>query len=96
MEVLTDDIDILLLQKKKQGLYTKNEIRLQLKSSLIRVIEQIERDNIFYYTPMNIPLYSASKIINILSSTISKKEKNILVQNIADEINLFKAEEKEE
>lgn len=96
LEVLTADIDILLLQKKKQKLYTKNEIRLQLKSSLIRVIEQIERDNIFYYTPMNIPLYSASKIINILSSTISKKEKNILVQNIADEINLFKAEEKEE
>ena len=96
LEVLTADIDILLLQKKKQELYTKNEIRLQLKSSLIRVIEQIERDNFFYYTPMNIPLYSASKIINILSSTISKKEKNILVQNIADEINLFKAEEKEE
>ena len=96
LEVLTADIDILLLQKKKQKLYTKNEIRLQLKSSLIRVIEQIERDNFFYYTPMNIPLYSASKIINILSSTISKKEKNILVQNIADEINLFKAEEKEE
>ena len=96
LEVLTADIDILLLQKKKQKLYTKNEIRLQLKSSLIRVIEQIERDNFFYYTPMNIPLYSASKIINILSSTISKKEKNILVQNIADEINLFKAEKKEE
>ena len=53
LEVLTDDIDILLLQKKKQELYTKNEIRLQLKSSLIRVIEQIERDNFFYYTPMN-------------------------------------------
>ena len=75
LEVLAADIDILLLQKKKQELYTKNEIRLQLKSSLIRVIEQIERDNFFYYTPMNIPLYSASKIINILSSTISKKEK---------------------
>jgi hypothetical protein len=44
---------------------------------------------------MNIPLYSASKIINILSSTISKKEKNILVQNIVEEINSFK-EEKEE
>jgi hypothetical protein len=44
---------------------------------------------------MNIPLYSASKIINILSSTISKKEKNILVQNIVKEINSFK-EEKEE
>ena len=27
LEVLTDDIDILLLQKKKQELYTKNEIR---------------------------------------------------------------------
>ena len=75
LEVLTADIDILLLQKKKQELYTKNEIRLQLKSSLIRVIEQIERDNFFYYTPMDIPLYSALKIINILSSTISKKEK---------------------
>ena len=95
LEVLAADIDILLLQKKKQELYTKNEIRLQLKSSLIRVIEQIERDNFFYYTPMNIPLYSASKIINILSSTISKKEKNILVQNIVEEINSFK-EEKEE
>ena len=47
LEVLTADIDILLLQKKKQELYTKNEIRLQLKSSLIRVIEQIERDNFF-------------------------------------------------
>ena len=57
LEVLTADIDILLLQKKKQKLYTKNEIRLQLKSSLIRIIEQIERDNFFYYTPMNIPLY---------------------------------------
>ena len=96
LEVLATDIDILLLQKKKQELYTKNEIRLQLKSSLIRVIEQIERNNFFYYTPMNIPLYSASKIINILSSTISKKEKNILIQNIADEINSFKAEEEEE
>ena len=96
LALLTADIDILLLQNKKQELYTKNEIRLQLKSSLIRVIEQIERDNFFYYTPMNIPLYSASKIINILSSTISKKEKNILIQNIADEINSFKAEEKEE
>ena len=96
LTLLTADIDVLLLQKKKQELYTKNEIRLQLKSSLIRVIEQIERNNFFYYTPMNIPLYSASKIINILSSTISKKEKNILIQNIADEINSFKAEEKEE
>ena len=96
LALLTADIDILLLQNKKQELYTKNEIRLQLKSSLIRVIEQIERNNFFYYTPMNIPLYSASKIINILSSTISKKEKNILIQNIADEINSFKAEEKEE
>ena len=94
LEVLTADIDILLLQKKKQELYTKNEIRLQLKSSLIRVIEQIERDNFFYYTPMNIPLYSASKIINILSSTISKKEKNILVQNIVEEINSFKEEKR--
>lgn len=28
LEVLTDDIDILLLQNKKQELYTKNEIRL--------------------------------------------------------------------
>ena len=45
---------------------------------------------------MNIPLYSSSNIINILSSTISKKEKNILIQNIADEINSFKAEEEEE
>ena len=96
LTLLTADIDVLLLQKKKQELYTKNEIRLQLKSSLIRVIEQIERNNFFYYTPMNIPLYSASKIINILSSTISKKEKNILIQNIADEINSFKADEKEE
>ena len=96
LTLLTADIDVLLLQKKKQELYTKNEIRFQLKSSLIRVIEQIERNNFFYYTPMNIPLYSASKIINILSSTISKKEKNILIQNIADEINSFKAEEKEE
>ena len=96
LALLTADIDILLLQNKKQELYTKNEIRLQLKSSLIRVMEQIEEDNFFYYTPMNIPLYSASKIIDILSSTISKKEKNILVQNIADQINLFKAEEKEE
>ena len=69
---------------------------MQLKSSLIRVIEQIERNNFFYYTPMNIPLYSSSNIINILSSTISKKEKNILIQNIADEINSFKAEEEEE
>lgn len=75
LTLLTADIDVLLLQKKKQELYTKNEIRLQLKSSLIRVIEQIERNNFFYYTPMNIPLYSASKIINILSSTISKKER---------------------
>ena len=75
LALLTADIDILLLQNKKQELYTKNEIRLQLKSSLIRVMEQIEEDNFFYYTPMNIPLYSASKIINILSSTISKKEK---------------------
>ena len=96
LALLTADIDILLLQNKKQELYTKNEIRLQLKSSLIRVMEQIEEDNFFYYTPMNIPLYSASKIINILSSTISKKEKNILIQNIADEINSFKADEKEE
>lgn len=96
LALLTADIDILLLQNKKQELYTKNEIRLQLKSSLIRVMEQIEEDNFFYYTPMNIPLYSASKIINILSSTISKKEKNILIQNITDEINSFKAEEKEE
>ena len=45
---------------------------------------------------MNIPLYSASKIINLLTSTISNKEKNILRQNIADEINSFKAEEEEE
>ena len=96
LALLTADIDILLLQNKKQELYTKNEIRLQLKSSLIRVMEQIEEDNFFYYTPMNITLYSASKIINILSSTISKKEKNILIQNITDEINSFKAEEKEE
>lgn len=44
---------------------------------------------------MNIPLYSASKIINILSSTISKKEKNILVQNIVEEINSFKEEKGE-
>jgi len=78
LTLLTADIDVLLLQKKKQELYTKNEIRLQLKSSLIKVMEQIEEDKFFYYTPMNIPLYSASKIINTLSSTISKKEKKYI------------------
>ena len=57
LTLLTADIDVLLLQKKKQELYTKNEIRLQLKSSLIKVMEQIEEDKFFYYTPMNIPLY---------------------------------------